>query len=156
MPQDIILGSIHYIVQLLIANFSWWVKNLKIFLLWNDESATESLIYDFKQLEKAVISGRADIVMQYLQEFDININDKDDFGLTLLMKSCYHGSVEVEELLLAWGADILVKDEYGFTAFDMMSVEADIVMRMRYFVAELDKDMIELVGDVLVSSVIPA
>src|SRR5690349_9168924 len=118
MPKDAMVESIDYAIELVITFFAWWVQNLKIFLLWNDEAATEFLIYDHKQLEKAVVSGRVDIVMQYLQESDININARDDFGLTLLMKACYHGAVEVEELLLAWGADINAQDEFGFTALD--------------------------------------
>jgi len=94
------------------------------------ESKTNELVAEVSQPEptkakapdisihKAAEDGNIEAVKQYLTAgADLNLK-KDLFGSTPLHSAALKGRKEVAELLIAKGADVNAKDEFGFTALD--------------------------------------
>ena len=62
----------------------------------------------------ATAEGNIEAVIQHLAN-GVDVNVKNDFGFTPLLKAAQFGRREVAELLIAKGADVSVKDKFGRT-----------------------------------------
>jgi len=65
-------------------------------------------------IHKAAAEGNIEAVIQHLAN-GVDVNVKNDFGFTPLLKAAQFGRREVAELLIAKGADVSVKDKFGRT-----------------------------------------
>ena len=65
-------------------------------------------------IHEAAAEGNIEAVIQHLAN-GVDVNVKNDFGFTPLLKAAQFGRREVAELLIAKGADVSVKDKFGRT-----------------------------------------
>ena len=65
-------------------------------------------------IREAAKAGNIEAVKQHLAA-GTDVNVKNDFGFTPLLKAAQFGRREVAELLIAKGADVSVKDKFGRT-----------------------------------------
>ncbi|MDG6894308.1 ankyrin repeat domain-containing protein [Volucribacter amazonae] len=57
--------------------------------------------------------------IKVLIEYGINIDDQGDLGYTAIHYACINGYQDIVELLLFYGANPNIKDEFGQTALDI-------------------------------------
>ena len=81
-----------------------------------DKGATMSTIDKQHALIYAATYGRIENVKKYLNDKTVNVNWKPEGpGAFALFEACFHGHLEIVELLLNNGADIEVKTDRGET-----------------------------------------
>jgi ankyrin repeat protein len=62
-------------------------------------------------------NGSSEMVSYYLDEFKVNINEKDFNGVTCLHFACINGNEKIVALLLNHGAKILADKNGKFSRF---------------------------------------
>ena len=68
-------------------------------------------------LHLAVYKKNNVMVSYLIHHPEININATDKWGKTPLIHAMFHGNIKAVTMLLKAGADIHVRDNYGFTAY---------------------------------------
>ncbi|MEI0563860.1 ankyrin repeat domain-containing protein [Brachyspira pulli] len=63
-----------------------------------------------------IVSGNKEEVLNYINNKKVNINAKNDRGLTFLILSILHKQNEIAKILIKSGADIDLQDNLGLTA----------------------------------------
>lgn len=71
-------------------------------------------------LSNVVAKGMINVASALLKTGKINVNDTDKHGMTALMKAAKAGNANAVTLLLAYKADVNLKDKQGDTVLDMM------------------------------------
>lgn len=69
-----------------------------------------------KACMQAVLKGDIDMIDQYIQQQEIDINIQDELGLTAFMRAAAHGQLEAMQFLIKLGAHINLQDHAGNTA----------------------------------------
>ena len=62
-------------------------------------------------------------IVKYLLENGADINAKDNYGTTALMKASSNGQLEIVQFLIENGADINIKNNEGKTALDVAATK---------------------------------
>ena len=66
----------------------------------------------------ACLYGRIETA-QFLIDNGANINAKDNYGWTSLMRACYNGHIETAQILIDNGADIEAQDKVWLDLFNV-------------------------------------
>ena len=66
-------------------------------------------------------------ILEYLDDFDINLNIQDNGGRTLLHTAITGNRVSTVKLLLKMGVNLNLKNKQGYTAMDVFLINKDIL-----------------------------
>lgn len=66
-------------------------------------------------------------ILEYLNDFDINLNIQDNGGRTLLHTAITGNRVSTVKLLLKMGVNLNLKNKQGYTAMDVFIINKDIL-----------------------------
>jgi ankyrin repeat protein len=86
------------------------INELKELLKTNPECFNERDLSGDNLLAVASWHGRYDIALMLLEDFDMNVNDKNNLGSTAMHRACAQNHVDIAMLLYNKGANPKIKD----------------------------------------------
>jgi hypothetical protein len=80
-------------------------------------------VYALDRLMAAAKEGDVETVRRLVNEYDLDVNQSDQYGRTALHFAALRGHEGVARLLLELGADVNQSDQYGRTALDFAAFQ---------------------------------
>jgi serine/threonine protein kinase/ankyrin repeat protein len=94
-----------------------------------------------RELAVAISEGRLEVVRYLVTECSADVNIKDNYGWTALLRAASDGHVDVVRYLVTeCSADVNIKDNYGWTALLRAASDGHVDV-VRYLVGECSADM---------------